>query len=105
MSTVAAHPALKVAVPFAPMIDGWMGDDWFHNGAFRQDGSLQYIYDQEATRKNDVTWWVDAWDTYEVFLRAGSAGGRAKARGVGEPGTMGERASPTPPHRLRVGAR
>ncbi len=32
MSTVGAHPALKVAVPFAPMIDGWMGDDWFHNG-------------------------------------------------------------------------
>jgi putative CocE/NonD family hydrolase len=27
MSTVRAHPALKVAVPFAPMIDGWMGDD------------------------------------------------------------------------------
>src|SRR5580692_2196244 len=25
MSTVRAHPALKAAVPFAPMIDGWMG--------------------------------------------------------------------------------
>ena len=37
MSTVHAHPALKVAVPFAPMVDGWMGDDWFHNGAFRQE--------------------------------------------------------------------
>jgi putative CocE/NonD family hydrolase len=86
MSTVRAHPALKVAVPFAPMIDGWMGDDWFHNGAFRQDGSLQYVYDQEATRKNDVTWWVDARDTYEVFLRAGSAGALAKARGVDELG-------------------
>ena len=43
MSTVRAHPALKVAVPFAPMVDGWIGDDWFHNGAFRQDGSLDYI--------------------------------------------------------------
>ncbi len=39
ISTVNPHPALKVAVPLAPMIDGWMGDDWFHNGAFRQDGS------------------------------------------------------------------
>ena len=86
MSTVRAHPALKAAVPFAPMIDGWMGDDWFHNGAFRQDGSLQYVYDQEATRKNDVTWWSDARDTYEVFLRAGSAGALAKARGVDELG-------------------
>jgi predicted acyl esterase len=26
MSTVHAHPALKVAVPFAPMVDGWMGE-------------------------------------------------------------------------------
>jgi len=86
MSTVHAHPALKVAVPFAPMVDGWMGDDWFHNGAFRQDGALQYTYDQEATRKNELTWWSDARDTYEVFLRAGSAGALAKARGVDEMG-------------------
>ena len=86
MSTVSAHPALKAAVPFAPMIDGWMGDDWFHNGAFRQDGSLQYIYDQEATRRNETTWWIDARDSYEVFLRAGSAGALAKARGLDELG-------------------
>ena len=86
MSTVHPHPALKVAVPFAPMVDGWMGDDWFHNGAFRQDGTLQYIYDQEATRKNDLMWWSDARDSYEVFLRAGSAGALAKARGVDELG-------------------
>ena len=82
MSTVKAHPALKAAVPFAPMIDGWMGDDWFHNGAFRQDGTLQYTYNQEATRGNDVTWWSDSRDTYESFLRAGSAGAMAKARGL-----------------------
>jgi uncharacterized protein len=86
MSTVNAHPALKVAVPFAPMVDGWMGDDWFHNGAFRQDGSLQYIYNQEATRRNDVLWWTDTRDTYDMFLRAGSAGALAKARGLDELG-------------------
>jgi putative CocE/NonD family hydrolase len=33
---VNPHPALKVAVPMNPMVDGWMGDDWFHNGAFRE---------------------------------------------------------------------
>jgi predicted acyl esterase len=83
MSTVRPRPALKVAVPFAPMVDGWMGDDWFHNGAFRQDGALQYVYyDQEATRRNELTWWTDARATYEVFLRAGSAGALANlARG------------------------
>ena len=30
------HPALKAAVPIAPMVDTWKGDDWFHHGAFRQ---------------------------------------------------------------------
>jgi len=86
MSTVRPHPALKVAVPFAPMVDGWMGDDWFHNGAFRQDGSLQYVYDQEATRKNDLTWWSGVRDTYDLFLRAGSANGAAVSRGLDQLG-------------------
>jgi uncharacterized protein len=36
MSLVNPHPALKVSVPMNPMVDGWMGDDWFHNGAFRK---------------------------------------------------------------------
>jgi len=36
MALVDPHPALKVAVPMNPMVDGWMGDDWFHYGAFRQ---------------------------------------------------------------------
>ena len=47
------HPALKVAVPMNPMVDGWRGDDWFHNGAFRQ-AMLSYIYNQEATRHSKV---------------------------------------------------
>ena len=36
MALVNPHPALKVAAPMSPMVDGWMGDDWFHFGAFRQ---------------------------------------------------------------------
>jgi putative CocE/NonD family hydrolase len=82
MSTVHPHPALKVAVPFAPMVDGWMGDDWFHNGAFRQDGALEYTYEQEATRKNEAKWWSGTYDTYEFWLRAGNAGSVAKARNL-----------------------
>jgi putative CocE/NonD family hydrolase len=35
MALVNPHPALKVAAPESPMIDGWIGDDWFHYGAFR----------------------------------------------------------------------
>ncbi|MGI4732022.1 MAG: CocE/NonD family hydrolase [Janthinobacterium lividum] len=35
MALLHPHPALKVAAPQSPMVDGWMGDDWFHYGAFR----------------------------------------------------------------------
>jgi uncharacterized protein len=82
MSVIDPHPALKASVPFAPMVDGWMGDDWFHNGAFRQDGALEYTYEQEATRKNEAKWWSGTYDTYEFWLRAGNAGNVAKARGL-----------------------
>ena len=82
MSTVHPHPALKVAVPFAPMIDGWMGDDWFHNGAFRQDGALDYTYDQEATRKSEEKYWSGIYDTYDAYLRAGTAGAMASSHGL-----------------------
>ena len=82
MSVVDPHPALRASVPFAPMVDGWMGDDWFHNGAFRQDGALEYTYEQEATRKNEAKWWSGIYDTYEFWLRAGNAGSVAKARGL-----------------------
>ena len=43
MALVNPHPALKVSVPMNPMVDGWMGDDWFHNGAFRQQGPLLFL--------------------------------------------------------------
>src|SRR5882724_12993677 len=86
MSTFHPHPALKVAVPFAAMVDGWIGDDWFHNGAFRQEGSLDYTYEQEATRKSDEKWWSGVRDSYDEYLRAGSAGAMAASRGLEELG-------------------
>jgi predicted acyl esterase len=36
MSLIRPHPALKAAVSFNPAVDEWIGDDLFHNGAFRQ---------------------------------------------------------------------
>ena len=80
------HPALKASIPFAPMIDGWVGDDWFHNGAFRQDATLEYIYDQEATRAGDAQWWSGSRDTYDEYLRAGTAGAVAASRGLDQLG-------------------
>ncbi len=70
---VNPHPALKVAVPMNPMVDGWMGDDWFHNGAFREQ-NLPYIYNQEASRDGKAKWWTSDLDDYDTFMKADSAG-------------------------------
>ena len=75
------HPALKVAVPMNPMVDGWMGDDWFHNGAFRQQ-NLPYIYNQVATRKNEETWRSGHFDDYDLYMEAGSAGELGRRHGL-----------------------
>ena len=81
MALVNPHPALKVSVPMNPMVDGWMGDDWFHNGAFRQQ-NLPYIYEQQATRSNDEKWWSGHRDDYNLYLEAGSAGELAQRHGM-----------------------
>ena len=85
MALVNPHPALKVSVPMNPMVDGWMGDDWFHNGAFRQQG-MSYIYDQEATRENEIKWWTSHFDDYDMFMEAGSAGELGRRRGLEQVG-------------------
>ena len=86
MSLINPHPALKVAIPMNPMVDGWMGDDWFHRGAFRVLGSINYIYEQEATRSNDEKFWTDHYDDYDAFLEAGPGDALAASRGVDQMG-------------------
>lgn len=81
MALVNPHPALKVSVPMNPMVDGWRGDDWFHNGAFRQQ-NMPYIYEQVATRKNDAKWWTDHFDDYDLYMQSGSAGDLGKLHGL-----------------------
>ncbi|MGC2446360.1 MAG: CocE/NonD family hydrolase [Candidatus Sulfotelmatobacter sp.] len=85
MALVNPHPALKVSVPMNPMVDGWMGDDWFHNGAFRQQ-NMPYIYEQEGTRSNSEMWWTDHFDDYDAFLSAGSAGELGRRHGLEQVG-------------------
>jgi uncharacterized protein len=82
---VNPHPALKVAVPMNPMVDGWMGDDWFHNGAFREQ-NMPYIYEQEATRDNSAHWWTSNFDDYDMYMRAISAGQLGRERGLEQVG-------------------
>jgi uncharacterized protein len=85
MALVNPHPALKVAVPMNPMVDGWMGDDWFHYGAFREQ-NIGYIYEQEGTRSNDALWWTNHFDDYDVYMEAGSAGELGRRHGVEQVG-------------------
>jgi putative CocE/NonD family hydrolase len=82
---VNPHPALKVAVPMNPMVDGWRGDDWFHNGAFRQIG-MSYIWEQVGTRDNASKYEVTEADAYTHYMKHGSAGALATAQGLDQIG-------------------
>jgi putative CocE/NonD family hydrolase len=75
------HPALKVAAPESPMVDGWMGDDWFHYGAFRQT-NFDYISGQTTKHGEGEPVARAGYDDYQAFLKAGSAGDWAKAAGL-----------------------
>ena len=81
MAVINPHPALKVSVPMNPMVDGWMGDDWFHNGAFRAQ-NLPYILEQEATRDNKAKWWTSDFDDYDTYMDAVSSGELGRRRGL-----------------------
>ena len=81
MGLVNPHPALKAAVPECPMVDGWKGDDWFHNGAFRQS-NFDYIYGQTTRRGEGQRIPRGAFDDYQLFLSLGSAGAFAQHFGL-----------------------
>jgi uncharacterized protein len=81
MALVNPHPALKAAVPMCPMVDGWKGDDWFHNGAFRQP-NFDYIYHQTTARAEGRDIARGAYDDFALFLATGSAGDFARRFGV-----------------------
>jgi hypothetical protein len=81
MTLVNPHPALKASVPINPMVDVWKGDDWFHNGAFRQE-MISYVYSQTATKKSDEDWFSTGYDDYTTYLRYGSASAYGHAMGM-----------------------
>ena len=81
MALIHPHPALKVAAPESPMVDGWMGDDWFHYGAFRQN-NLDYFTEQTSERGQGPSIPRETADDYTNFLRKGSAGDFARAGGL-----------------------
>jgi uncharacterized protein len=72
MGLVDPHPALKAAVPMYPMVDGWIGDDFYHNGAFRQT-MLEWIYEMGSHKSSDHSVPYGYRDLYEAYLSTGSA--------------------------------
>jgi putative CocE/NonD family hydrolase len=80
MAGIDAHPAVKAIAPEAPMTDVWTGDDFFHNGAFRESYGFDYVQQMEA-RRIDVP--VDRkGDLFDYFLQRGNFAGAAKEAGM-----------------------
>lgn len=80
MALLNPHPALKVAAPESPMIDGWMGDDWFHYGAFRL-ANIGWIGSQTGYKGKGEDPATGIYDNYEEFRRLGGANEWAKNSG------------------------
>ncbi|MGH9914704.1 MAG: CocE/NonD family hydrolase, partial [Pyrinomonadaceae bacterium] len=66
MALLEPHPTLKAVSPQAPMTDTWLGDDFFHNGAFRQSYGYEYVKSMESSKTfEDVSFGkTDAYDWY-----------------------------------------
>jgi uncharacterized protein len=67
MALLETHPALKATSPQAPVGDFWMGDDFFHNGAFRMSYGYEYVKLVETSKKLEVVSF-DTKDAYDVYL-------------------------------------
>jgi putative CocE/NonD family hydrolase len=81
MAEINPHPALKAAVPQSPMVDTWIGDDSFHNGAFRNP-TLDYVVEQSTSKAEGGRLAVGAGDDYTRYLEAGSTGEYARQWGI-----------------------
>jgi len=77
MAGINPHPAVKAISPQAPMIDVWMGDDFFHNGAFRMGYGYDYVLSMESGKEQvKVDYGKDKTgkprDGFDFFLERGN---------------------------------
>jgi putative CocE/NonD family hydrolase len=77
MAGIDPHPAVKAISPQAPMTDVWMGDDFFHNGAFRESYGFDYVQQMEAQKTDAMV--ESKEDTFDFFLKHGNFAGAAAA--------------------------
>jgi putative CocE/NonD family hydrolase len=87
MAGIDPHPAVKAISPQAPMIDVWMGDDFFHNGAFRQSYGYDYVLAMESSKEEtQVSYGKEKdgkpRDGFDYFLERGSFATDVKKSGA-----------------------
>ncbi len=83
LAGVDPHPALKAISPQAPVTDTWLGDDFFHQGAFRQTQGLAYVAWIESQKGLSIP---DS-DQYDFYLRYPTLDSLARATGVNDIGS------------------
>jgi uncharacterized protein len=82
MAAIDAHPAVKAISPQAPMTNIWIGDDFFHNGAFRETYGFDYVQELEAQKTDAVQ--SSKQDQYTFFLDHLNFAGAAAAAGMSQ---------------------
>ncbi|HEY2823817.1 MAG TPA: CocE/NonD family hydrolase [Candidatus Acidoferrum sp.] len=70
MGMINPHPALKAASEQACMGDTYLGDDFFHNGAFRLSYAFEYAALLETSAEN-YSFPFDRFDLFDWYLRLG----------------------------------
>ena len=73
MALIDPHPALKASSPQAPVADFWLGDDFFHNGAFRQSYGYEYVKAMETSKTFEPVSFGSE-DAYDWYLKYKSLG-------------------------------
>ena len=82
LAGVNPHPAVKAISPQAPMTDTWLGDDFFHQGAFRQSFGLEFGSAMEMSKDFSKSITIDRYDRYDWYLQFPTLDSLAKATGV-----------------------
>ena len=95
LAGVGAHPAIKAISPQAPMTDTWMGDDFFHQGAFRQTSGVEFATLMEVEPKGFHFTSLPDYDHFTFYLKYPTLDSLAKATGVARlPSWLGYSAHP-----------
>ncbi len=70
ISAIKPHPALKAVSPQGTVADFFLGDDFFHNGAFRLAFGFEYSFSEEAA-KGDTIFPFHMYDLFDWYYDLG----------------------------------